>query len=161
MSPEILELEKICNICEKPISIRNPCGHRVGEIYNGELCIRIVTKVKLLAMAMVDSPIQKYSVPFLSDEKTGKSIDHYNYSLVKFLADRLQSPFHEWDVSWTKVRHPHSKFRSVGQDDPCPCESGKKYKECCLPEEGVLRPHCQFHLSVLPQPGLSDFEYCD
>jgi hypothetical protein len=29
MSPEILEEEKICNICQKPMSIRNPCGHCV------------------------------------------------------------------------------------------------------------------------------------
>lgn len=22
----------------------------------------------------------------------------------------------------------------VGRNDPCPCESGKKYKDCCLPK---------------------------
>ena len=27
MSPEILEIEKTCNICNHIISIRNPCGH--------------------------------------------------------------------------------------------------------------------------------------
>jgi hypothetical protein len=25
-----------------------------------------------------------------------------------------------------------SKVRSVGRNDPCPCNSGKKYKKCCL-----------------------------
>ena len=161
MSPEILELEKICNICQKPISIRKPCGHRVGEIYNGELCIRVITKSEFLGISTVDSPIQKYSVPFLVDQKTGKSKDHYNYTLVKFLADRLQSPFHPWGVTWTKIRHPHAKFKSVGRNEPCPCESGEKYKKCCLLQKGVLRPHCELSFSVLPPPEFSNFEYND
>ena len=26
----------------------------------------------------------------------------------------------------------------VGRNDPCPCGSGKKYKKCCLSEEGAV-----------------------
>jgi hypothetical protein len=110
-------------------------------------------------MATVESPLQKYSVPFFHDEKTGKSKDHYNYSLVKYLSNCLRSPFDEWDVSWKKIRHPHSKFKSVGRNDPCPCESKQKYKKCCLPEAGVLRPHCEFSFSIPPPDGVSNFEY--
>jgi hypothetical protein len=158
-SPEYLQIEKICNICQKPISIRNPCGHRVGQIYNGEYCIRLVTKMEYVGMAMVKSPVQKYSVPFLHDPQTGKSKDQYNYSLVKFLNERLQSPFHDWTVTWTQARHPHSKFKFVGRNDPCPCKSGKKYKKCCLQEEGVIQPHCKFTFSVEPPAGLPNLEY--
>ncbi|MBX6755380.1 MAG: SEC-C domain-containing protein, partial [Thermorudis peleae] len=28
-----------------------------------------------------------------------------------------------------------AKKRKVGRNDPCPCGSGKKYKQCCLPKE--------------------------
>src|SRR5512134_1269713 len=32
--------------------------------------------------------------------------------------------------------------KKVGRNDPCPCGSGKKYKQCCLPREeaGVTTP---------------------
>ncbi|MBO9323855.1 MAG: SEC-C domain-containing protein, partial [Roseiflexus sp.] len=28
---------------------------------------------------------------------------------------------------------------AVGRNDPCPCGSGKKYKQCCLPREEAAR----------------------
>lgn len=159
MSPEILHIATDCNICGKKVSIRKPCGHEVGEIYNGEMCIRIVTKMEFLGMSFVESPLQKYSVPFMTDEKTGKTVDHYNYALVSYLIKRLQSPFDSWDVHWTKKRHPHSKFKNVGRNDKCPCGSEKKYKNCCLKESGVLMPQCEFIFSVPPPVNLRNIEY--
>lgn len=159
MSPEILEIEKICNICSKKISIRNPCGHQVGEIYNGKLCGRIVTQAKALGMAMVEEPLQKYSVPFIVDPKGEAKKDHYNYSLIKYLIKRLDSPFHGWAVELTKRRQPHSRYTHVGKNDKCPCGSGKKYKKCCLLEKGVLGPHCVFTFEIQPREELLGIEY--
>lgn len=51
LSPEILEKEKRCSICKKIITIRRPCGHEVGEIYNGEHCHRIVTEMEVLGIS--------------------------------------------------------------------------------------------------------------
>jgi len=161
VSPEYLKKEVKCSICDQVINIRNHCGHRVGEIYNGEMCTRLITKVKLLGGSIVTSPLQKYSVCFPTDPKTGQRVDHYNYSYVKFVIDRLQSPFDNWDIHWTKKRHPHSRYSHIGRNDKCPCESGRKYKDCCLPKSGVLRPHCQIEFSVKPPEGLSMFEYTD
>jgi hypothetical protein len=28
------------------------------------------------------------------------------------------------------------KQPNTGRNDPCPCGSGKKYKKCCLPDDG-------------------------
>lgn len=152
LSPEILEHEKKCNICEKVVVIRNPCGHEVGEIYNGEMCCRIVTKMDLLSISFVESPVQKYSVPFTKDDITGETVDHYDYSLLKYLIDKLlQSPFDSWDINWTKKYHPHEKFTGVGRNEKCPCGSGAKYKKCCLNKEGVLMPHCEFILENPPE----------
>lgn len=152
VSPEFVKLEKRCSICDEVVTIRKPCGHRVGEIYDGEICGRVVTKVKAIGLAMVERPLQKYSVMFLSDPRGGASIDHYDYAVVKYLIERLASPFDGWDFAWTKRRHSHSRFRDVGRNRPCPCESGKKYKRCCLSEDGVLRPHCQFTFDSPPVP---------
>jgi hypothetical protein len=161
MSPEILELEKRCSICGQVISIRHPCCHRTGEIYHGEQCIREVTKAEFLGMAFVDHPVQKYSVPFAVDEKTGQSVDRYNYSIPTYLIDRLASPYDGWSVEWIKQRHPHSLFTHVGRNDPCPCGSEKKYKKCCLRMEGVLMPHCEFVFENPPPPHMLYSVYPD
>jgi hypothetical protein len=158
ISPEIVEEEKICSICKQRISIRNPCGHKVGEIYGGEMCCRIVTKAKMLAMAVVDKPVQKYSVMFITDPETGQR-QEYDYRLVESLVSRLESPFHYWDIEWTKRRHPHSMYKNVNPTDECPCESGRQYKKCCLKKPGVLRPHCKFVLAVPPSDGKRWLEY--
>ena len=146
-SPGIINHKKRCNICGQIVSIRNPCGHEVGEIYNGEKCIREVIDAECLEISIVTSPAQKYSVLFMHDEKTGKSVDHYNYILLRYLIKRLQSPFDSWEINWTKIRHPHSNFPNLSRNDKCPCGSGKKYKNCCLEQSGVLMPHCEFRIS--------------
>lgn len=158
-SPGMLILKTECSICHKPRSIRRPCGHLLGEIYDGEMCARHVTKVKLLEVSLVTNPRQKYSVLFSTDPKTGDKVDHYDYSLVRYIAIGLRKPFDGWDMEWTKTRHPHSHYRHVARNDQCPCESGKKYKKCCLIEVGVLRPHLEIRFSVPPPATLPPLIY--
>lgn len=144
MSPEIREKSKSCSVCGEKVSIRRPCGHRVGEIYRGEMCVRIVDEVEFLGSAMVESPVQKYSVPFLVDPKTKQSRDHYDYSVVRYAISHLEHPLEPWSVEDTRRLHPHSVFRNVGRNAKCPCGSGRTYKGCCLKKDGVLLPHKQF-----------------
>ena len=118
-----------------------------------EMCCRVVTKMEFQGIALVENPVQKYSVPFLNDPVTGKKRDHYNYGLLESATQALRAPFHEWEAEWTTRRQPHIYFRHVGRNDPCPCQSGKKYKKCCLRHEGVLRPHVEFTFSVPPPEG--------
>ena len=158
MSPEILVREKKCNICDKIVDIRNLCGHRVGEIYNGEMCIRLVTRAQILSISFVREPSQKYSVPFLVDED-GKEHDKYDYFLVKWVIDRLQSPFDNWDVNLTAIRHPHEYFENYEKNAKCPCGSNSSYKDCCLLKEGVLRPHYEIYFSVHPPEDKPNIAY--
>ena len=148
-SPEILKKETACSICQRPVLPQTFCGHRVGEIYKGELCHRIIKRVEVLGIGMVNKPAQKYSVLFLSDNNGGIK-DQYNYALVEFAISALRNPFDKWDVERTTRRQPHSRYAHVGRNDPCPCERGKKYKHCCLRETGVLRPHFQFTFAKQP-----------
>lgn len=153
-SPELLHIEKQCSVCKRPVLPRSFCGHRVGEIYDGELCYRTITKLEMLGISLVDAPEQKYSVLFLTDEKTGKRRDHYRYDLVQYAIKALREPFDGWDVERSSRRQPHSRFSDVGRNDPCPCDSGMKYKQCCLPEAGVLQPHFEFTFAVPPSDGV-------
>lgn len=149
-----------CSICRRRIRPRRPCGHSVGEIYGGEQCHRVITSIDaVLGIAFVTNPVQKYSVVFMHDPVTGKSRDHYRYDSVKYAANALREPFDDWDVERTTRRQPHLRFSGVGRNDPCPCESGKKYKRCCLPETGVLRPHLQFSFFAPPPPGTLTEQY--
>ena len=36
----------------------------------------------------------------------------------------------------TAVKQIKRKSPKVGRNDPCPCNSGKKYKKCCYPRFG-------------------------
>jgi len=151
-SPEIIELAKECTICGKVVRIRHPCGHRVGEIYDGVMCARRVTDFKFMGGAVVQSPVQKYSVLFLNDPETKETKDHYDYSRVAYIVGLVESALELWDVTISQVRKPLSDFGKIGRNAPCPCRSKKKFKACCLPEGGILSNHYQF--SIHRGPGL-------
>ena len=156
LSTEEIISEKECSICGKKINLRNHCGHEVGEIYNGELCCRKIKHIDaILGISLVDSPARKYAVAF---PKTKNSLDSYKYNALKYLLKYLESPFEKWGYKWTTKRHPHEFFPNLKPDDNCPCDSGKKYVDCCKSKEGILRPHCQF-LFYKEKPKKIDFEY--
>lgn len=159
ISPAFIQLEKKCSICRKTISIREPCGHLKGEIYHGEECLHKITKAELLELSVVTNPVQKYSVLFMSDPDTKKEVDHYDYSLMKYVIDGLNRPFNAWDVQWTKIRQPHSLFEHISKEDKCPCGSGKIYRKCCLKASGVLRPHVKILFHVPPPDNLPEIIY--
>lgn len=109
-STEILIKEQKCSICDSVRSIRNDCGHRVGYVYNGELCTNIVTNSELKSISIVTNPVHKYAVAFLNDGK-GNSVDHYDYSVLSALMKVWENPYKFWDYQiTTKDSHPHLDF---------------------------------------------------
>ena len=64
VSPAFLKKKVVCSICKKNVLLRHPCGHEVGEIYDGEMCYRIVTEAEVIEISLVPDPVQKYSVCF-------------------------------------------------------------------------------------------------
>lgn len=137
-SPEILVTKGTCSICGKEFSLHNGCNHLKGEIYNGEMCFRNIENSELLAVAFVENPSQKYSVIFDDIENPEK------YLLLNSFNTFVQEPFEEWKFEIRKVRKPHSIYPSTGRNKSCPCQSGKKYKKCCLNENGILSDHYIF-----------------
>jgi hypothetical protein len=92
-------------------------------------------------MSIVGTPHFKMNVAFPTNAQTGEKEDYYNYDAVRYILDRLDSPWDRSSIHWTKERQPHAHYADVPPSDPCPCFSGKAYQDCCLHEEGVLRPH--------------------
>jgi len=146
MSSELLKKKKKCSVCDKEISIRNFCGHKVGEIYNGEMCHRIVTEVEVLGMSIVQNPGNKFSVMFISDEKTGKQIDQYDYTTIDYLFNHLKSPYEFWDLEVSQRTTLKQDYGNIGRNEPCLCGSEKKFKKCCGLNIGKKHPHYEFIL---------------
>lgn len=145
-SIEAVVKRRTCSICGAEIKLRSSCQHKPGQIYNGEFCGRRIEGLELPAVSLVRSPANKECVAFKGSKDEA---DSYDYSLVSYPVSRLKSPFDKWDFTETKTRHPHSRFKSIATDELCPCESGETYADCCLPEEGVLRPHYVFTFDVV------------
>jgi hypothetical protein len=162
-SPELTIKDKICSICHKKNSIRHPCEHKNGEIYNGEMCYQIWEGIELISVSIVKSPVQKFSVLFYQNPETGEMDDYYDYGLLEYFLeyfmDYLQSPFHSWEIRTTTIRHPHSNYLHLEPDNYCPCDSGKKYRHCCLSEPGILQPYYEFTLSVPPPEDIQTIKY--
>lgn len=146
-STELIEKGKRCSVCGEAVSIRQPCGHVPGEIYRGVHCCRIVDDADVVGIAIVQNPVHKYAVVFPRDPESKRSADGYDYSLVRYPTARLTSPFDGWCATRTTKTYPHSRFRSYSRNSGCPCGSGRKYKRCCLPKEGVALPHVEFEFS--------------
>jgi len=143
-SIEIIEKEKKCNICDKIVTIRNHCGHKVGNIYGGEMCVRVVTKCDLMGIALVENPVNKYTVPFTVDPKTNEQVDHYNYDIVDYLMSLLTKVYEPWDLLVRHILIPHDDYNNMGREQYCPCGSAEKYKDCCLLHDGVRGLHYDF-----------------
>jgi len=158
ISPAMLIKQKICSVCQKPISVRNPCGHIVGEIYNGERCVREITEFDMLEVSTVKNPVQKYSVMFLHHE-TDETIDNYNYSHVDYVIRGLRQPFDDWDAEWIDIFRPRDPDDNLRRNDLCPCGSGKKYKKCCLKKPGIAAKHLQVTFSIKPPDDLPGTEH--
>lgn len=145
-SSEFLKKKKKCNICNKIVSVRNPCVHKVGEIYSGEECIRIVTELEPLGIAYVENPVNKYGVLFLTKEDSdGNSItvDNYNYELIENFLKMDLLPYSYWDLELIKTYFPHPEYKEV---DSCPCLSGLKYIDCCKEKQGIEGFHYEFKM---------------
>ncbi len=143
-SSELLEKKKKCSVCDKEISIRTPCGHIVGDIYNGEMCHRIVTEVEVLGISIVQDPGNKFSVMFMTDETTGEQIDQYNYETIDYLFEHIEEPYEDWDLEVSQRVVTKEDYGNIERNKPCVCGSGKKFKKCCGLNIGKKYPHYEF-----------------
>lgn len=139
-------IEKRCGLCGAVLTPRSFCQHRLGEIYDGRMCFHAVTEWEANHVALVDDPLDKGCIIQLD----------YDFTLIQYLVDHLQSPYDAWRYQITTMRHPHSSFPSKDASDPCPCNSGMTYGECCASDPlGVLMQHVNFTFAVPPKKPMS------
>ena len=112
-----------CSICKKICTIRNHCEHKVGNLYWGEMCYRNVLDCELISVSIVENPFSKYAVIFPEGME-------YNYFMLEFLMKNIELPYERWYIN-TEYRK-HDNYDNTGRNEDCPCNSGKKYKKCCM-----------------------------
>jgi hypothetical protein len=127
-SRESIESDFTCSICGAKMGIRNKCGHKVGGIYNGEMCCRIVNKIEFVAIALVRKPFDKYTILNVEGRE-------YNYLILQNLMKYLDNPFEKWgyEIELREWNYKNDeRYKNTQRNDLCPCGSGKKFKKCCL-----------------------------
>ncbi len=133
-SPGFLFTDVRCSICGTKMTLRGGCNHKAGNIYDGEMCTRVIFECKALHISLVDNPAQKVSVIFPSKNEDDR------FRLVKYVVDALRTPWHGWGYVKEERRQYHPAFVGVSVDEPCPCGSPITYKNCCGNKETVF-PH--------------------
>ena len=158
ISPEILHKSVQCGICSAEVTPWGDCEHEPGTVYNGVCCHHVVVDVEFVSMSLVQDPVQKYSALHVRKDEHGQDIQIYKYDTVRFVAERIASPFDRFEIFWTKAFHPHELFSDRKTEGPCPCESGRSYAYCCWKREGVLKPHMQIVFAKEPAGELPNAE---
>ena len=132
-----------CSICGTKIALRGGCDYIVGEVYNGEMRNRMITKATLLHVSIVKNSEHRYTVIFPNGNNDRK------FSLVKAIVDALVSPWHPWCYIKEERKDYHPAYQGVNPDDDRPCDSTLKYASCCLSKETVV-PHFEFYMENWP-----------
>ena len=134
-----------CSICGEDIDSFN-CIHRRGELYRGQMAIEIARNiVQLDHLAMVAQPVDKRCVISYNNDAPQFSVMRY---LANLLSTRALYVLCFADAVWGK-RVPNEQHRMMGRNERCYCESGKKYKNCCIDNATIEQDHVQII------PGLS------
>lgn len=128
-----------CSICDHKIRPRSRCAHKKGKVYNGQLCLHVAHDLEMLEISMVTKPVQKYSV--MHDDST------LDFTLLVRLSSFLDHAFEGWDLNWTTMKFLVERFKSVKNEDKCPCKSGNQFEVCCMGKEEVAIPHVDFIFS--------------
>ena len=144
-SNEMIYLETICDICHQKVTINNPCGHIPGELYMGKFCSRIITKSEFIDLAIVENPVNKYSVIFKENEDP-QIRDNRQFGNVNYILCKIKNPYEGWKLEISATTFPHSSQPDSNPDDNCPCGENRPYKDCCLLEDGIHGFHYQFTL---------------
>jgi hypothetical protein len=152
-SPEHIVRREECSICGKDVNPWSSCRHVPFQVYFGRECHRIVKEFEVISISLVLDPVQKYSVArVFTKNEFGEQVDQFDYSPVKFVVERIDAAFSEWQTRWTDIYQPHSFFQDIPHDAPCPCNSEQLYSDCCLKQPGVRTPHLDIIFDK-PPPG--------
>lgn len=101
----LLIKEARCSICDSKLTLRYECTHELGEIYDGEECLKVISDFELLHVALVDNPVQKVTMFFPDEDK------NHIFDKIQEIAIFLGSPWRRWSSTREERRTHHPAFK--------------------------------------------------
>jgi len=136
----LTDTKEECSICGSTMNPFTGCEHIRGKVYQGELCYSIINDGKWVGDDFVEKPADKSAVAFIGID------DPEKYKLLEYLIPKLPNEYTKWDYKKLTKYESHSNY-TIGRNDKCPCQSGKKYKNCCMNNpKGIKYDHYEFLL---------------
>jgi len=99
-----------------------------GISYNTEKCFSEVDDKNKMMPYHVG---RNNTIEFDTDEKKGIKFTGYRARICQHEIDHGNGILLSNHIS-SKFVGPITVTKTIGRNDPCPCNSGKKYKKCCL-----------------------------
>lgn len=127
-----------CSLCGEDIdSFR--CIHRKGQLYRGRMAVAIARNiVEFDHLAIVDQPEDRRCVVSYDDQGEQFSLVRL---LSRLLQDRKYVVSHFGELRFSKRRRPNPNHTKLGRNDLCYCESGLKFKRCCIGKSHIEGDH--------------------
>lgn len=140
----------VCSICGEKKILGGKCKHRLGKLYNGELCYHIIKDFEIITFDAVQNPVNKCAVPFMQNEYVPNLKDNYVYTYLEITLRLLSSPYDDWSL--IKEKTYVKPERKISPDELCPCmQSLKSYAECCMKKPGIEMTHIIVDSPLSPQ----------
>ena len=128
-----------CSICEEDMDTFS-CVHRKGELYRGEMAYGIAMNVRFDHVAIVGNPVDKRCVVSYPNESSHFDVVRYIGELF-FNKKLLVSEF--GGIFWGKRKIKNPEYRHLKRNDQCYCNSGRKFKRCCIGKNFIEQDHAQ------------------
>lgn len=128
ISSEYIISKSHCSICGKSMQSLD-CHHRKGYLYWGELAVEHVDEISSFnSISLVSNPDDKRCICEDANDKRTKEEKFYildNYLKLN------QEYLRQFDINETEEYREKETVVKTGRNKPCPCGSGKKFKNCC------------------------------
>jgi len=127
-----------CSICGNNIDSL-ACAHMCGQLYDGKMAIAIARNfTKFEEVSIVAHPENKRCVVAIDDDGEQFKVIRYISNMLSSVEIRI-SDFCGFLVS--RRMFPNTDYQKLGRNEPCYCESGKKFKYCCIGREYIEGDH--------------------
>jgi hypothetical protein len=126
-SSEMVIETKECSICGKSV-LDIDCIHIPGNLYWGQMAVTICKDIVFQAVALVKHPMDKRCVMEINgDNRTEKE----KFKLLHYFVENNTNPLKLFTVTESDKYYYNEKYDMIKRNEPCPCNSGKKFKKCC------------------------------
>lgn len=135
-----------CSICGIDIDSQ-ACIHRRGQLYRGKMAVAVARNITDLDhVSLVEDPEDKRCVMTYEDGSPAFDVVR---CIARLLKARQMHISQFGTLAFSKRKLPNPEYRRQGRNSPCFCDSGKKFKFCCLGKAYVEKDHVDIVAGLL------------